>query len=83
MYKSGLSSIKLNSNKTLQLDTRGFNAAFSRWITSVSVVQVTVQMSKLKGLGETHRERISYRSENFARPFTTNKLFERIQILNE
>ena len=43
---------------TLQRDTRGFNAAFSHWIPSVSVVQFTVQMSKLNGLGKTHRERI-------------------------
>ena len=45
---------KLNSNDTLQRDTRGFNAAFSHWIPSVSVVQFMVQMSKLNG----HRERI-------------------------
>ena len=49
---------KLNSNDTLQWDTRGFTAAFSRWIPSVSVVQFTVQMSKLNGLRKTHRERI-------------------------
>ena len=49
---------KLNSNDTLQRDTKGFNAAFSNWISSVSVVQFTVQMSKLNRLGETHRERI-------------------------
>ena len=30
--KSGLFSKKQNSNGTLQLDTRGFNAAFSHWI---------------------------------------------------
>ena len=47
---------KLNSNDTLQRDTRGFNAAFSHWIPSVSVVQFTVQMSKLNGLGKTHQE---------------------------
>ena len=41
---------KLNSNDTLQRDTRRFHA--------VSVVQFTVQMSKLNGLGKTHRERI-------------------------
>ena len=41
---------KLNSNDTLQRDTRGFNA--------VSVVQFTVQMSKFNGLGKTHRKRI-------------------------
>ena len=49
---------KLNSNDTLQRDTRGFNAAFSHWIPSVSVVQFMVQMSKLNGLEKTHRERI-------------------------
>ena len=49
---------KLNSNDTIQQDTRGFNAAFSHWIPSVSVVQFTVQMSKSDGLGKTHRERI-------------------------
>ena len=41
---------KLNSNDTLQRDTRRFHA--------VSFVQFTVQMSKLNGLGKTHRERI-------------------------
>ena len=74
---------KLNSNEALQLDTRGFNAAFSLGITLVSVVQFIIQMFKLNGLGKTHRERICSRTENFARPFTTDKLFERIQILNE
>ena len=39
---------KLNSNDTLQRDTRRFHA--------VSVVQFTVQMSKLNGLGKTHWE---------------------------
>ena len=41
---------KLNSNDTLQRETRRFNA--------VSVVQFTVQMSKFNGLGKTHQERI-------------------------
>ena len=49
---------KLNSNDTLQLGTRGFNAAFSHRIPSVSVVQLMVQMSKFNGLGKTHRERV-------------------------
>ena len=49
---------KLNSNDTLQLVTRGFNAAFSHRIPSVSVVQLMVQMSKFNGLGKTHRERV-------------------------
>ena len=47
---------KLNSNGTLQRNKRGFNAAFSHWTPSVSIVQFTVQMSKLNGLGKTHRE---------------------------
>ena len=51
-------SQKLNSNGTLQRDTKGFNAAFYQKIPSVSVVQFTVQMFKLNGLGKTHRERI-------------------------
>ena len=51
-------SQKLNSNGTLQRDTREFNAAFSQKIPSVSLVQFTVQMSKLNGIGKTHRERI-------------------------
>ena len=51
-------SQKLNSNGTLQRDTRGFNAAFSQKIPSVSLVQFTVQMFKLNRLGKTHRERI-------------------------
>ena len=49
---------KLNSNDTLQLGTRGFNAVFSHRIPSVSVVQLMVQMSKFNGLGKTHRERV-------------------------
>ena len=51
-------SQKLNSNGTLQRDTREFNAAFSQKIPSISVEQVTVQTSKLNGIGKTHRERI-------------------------
>ena len=51
---------KLNSNDTLQRDTRGFNAAFSHGIPSVSVVQFTMQMSKLKGLGKTSRSPFHY-----------------------
>ena len=51
-------SQKLNSNGTLQRDTREFNAAFSQKIPSISVVQFKVQMSKLNGIGKTHRERI-------------------------
>ena len=51
-------SQKLNSNGTLQRDTRGFNAGFSQKIPSVSVVQFTVQMFKLNGPGKTHRERM-------------------------
>ena len=31
---------------------------FSHWLPSVSVVQFTLQMSKLNGLGKTHRERM-------------------------
>ena len=45
-----------NSNEVLQLDTRGFNAAFSHWIPSVSVEQFTVQMFKLNWIGKTHRK---------------------------
>ena len=51
-------SQKLNPNGTLQRDARGFNAAFSQKIPSVSVVQFTGQMFKLNGLGKAHRERI-------------------------
>ena len=46
-------------------------------------LSLTVKMSKFKGLGKTHRKRICSRTENFARPFITCKLFEGIQILNE
>ena len=74
---------KLNSNEALQLDTRDLMRLFLFWITPVSVVQFIIQMFKLNGLGKTHRERLCSRTENFARPFTTDKLFERIQILNE
>ena len=55
---SGISFTKINSNGTLQRDTREFNAAFTQNIPSISVVQFTVQMSKLNGIGKTHRERI-------------------------
>ena len=48
---------KLNSNGTLQRNTQGFNATFSHLTPSVSIVQFTVQMSKLNGFGKTHRER--------------------------
>ena len=51
-------SQKLNSNGTLQRDTREFNAAFFQKIPSISVEQFTVQMSKLNGIGKTYRERI-------------------------
>ena len=51
-------SQKLSPNGTLQRDARGFNAAFSQKIPSVSVVQFTGQMFKLNGLGKAHRERI-------------------------
>ena len=51
---------KVNSNGTLQRDTRGFNAALSHGIPSVSVVQFTMQMSKLKGLGKTYRSPFQY-----------------------
>ena len=55
---SDISFTKINSNGTLQRDTREFNAAFTQKIPSISVVQFTVQMSKLNGIGKTHRERI-------------------------
>ena len=40
-------------------------------------------MSKLIGFGKTHRKPIRCGTENFPFPFTTYKLFERIQKLNE
>ena len=51
-------SQKLNSNGTLQRDTRECNAAFSQKIPSISVLQFKVQMSKLNGIGKTHQKRI-------------------------
>ena len=54
---------KLNSYETLQLDTREFNAAFSHWILSVSVVQSTVEMFILNELGKTHQKRICRRTQ--------------------
>ena len=77
---------KLNSNDTLQRDTIRFNTAFFHWIPPVSVVQFTVQMSKLNGLGKTHEERtfvVKLKSKLRSRSFTMKKLFEKIQILNE
>ena len=56
--KSGLSSTKVKFAWGTPTKHRGFNAAFSHWRPSVSVVQFTVKMSKLNGLGKTHRERI-------------------------
>ena len=75
--------LKLNSNDTLQGGTRGFNRAFPNRIPSVSVVQFTVKMFKLNGLGKTHGERVLVRELKLKlrSPFTTNKLFEKIQIL--
>ena len=71
---------KLNSNGTLQRNTRGFNAAFSHQIPSVSVVQFMVQMSKSR-LGKTHQERIFViELKNFARSFTMNKLFDILNV---
>ena len=55
---SGIFFTKINSNGTLQQDIGEFNAAFSQKIPSISVVQFTVQMSKLKGIGKTYWERI-------------------------
>ena len=69
---------KLNSNDTLQRDTRRFHA--------VSVVQFTVQMSKLNGPGKTHRERIfvvELKLKLRSLFHSTNKLFEKTQIINE
>ena len=51
-------SQKPNSHVIIQRDTKGFNAVFSQKIPSVSVVQFTVQMFKMDGLGKTHRERL-------------------------
>ena len=55
--------------------TQGALIRLSWWIPSVSVMRFTVQMSKLNGLGKTHQKRICSRTENFARPFTTKKIF--------
>ena len=55
--------------------TKGALIRLSSWIPSVSVMRFTVQMSKLNGLGKTHQKRICSRTENFARPFTTKKIF--------
>ena len=79
-------SQKLNSNGTLQRDTRECNAAFSQKIPSISVVQFKVQMSKLNGIGKTHQERIfvvELKLKLRSLFFTMNKLLEKIQILNE
>ena len=51
-----------NSNELLQPDTWGFNAAFTLCIPSVSVEQFTVQMSKLNGIGKTHRKHLCRRT---------------------
>ena len=48
----------IHSNETQGDLIRGFHAAFFRWIPYVSVVQFTVQMSKLNGLWKNHQERI-------------------------
>ena len=77
-------SQKLNSNETLQLHTREFYAAFF-FMNSFSfcraITGANVQIERKNG--KTHRKYLYRRTENFARPFITNKLFERIQILNE
>ena len=56
--KSGLSPTKTKFEWYTPTRHKGINAAFSHWIPSVSVVQFTVQMFKLKGLTKTHRERL-------------------------
>ena len=79
-------SQKLNSNGTLQRDTRECNATFSQKIPLFSVVQFKVQMSKLNGIGKTHQERIfvvEIKLKLRSLFFTMNKLLEKIQILNE
>ena len=79
-------SLKLNSNGTLQRDTRGLNTAFSQKIPSVSVVQFTVQMSRLNGLEKTHPERtfvVKLKSKLRSLFHYEYKLYEKIQILNE
>ena len=43
----------IHSNETQE----DFNAAFFHRIPPVSVMQFTVQISKLNGLGKTHQER--------------------------
>ena len=76
---------KLNSNNTNQRNTRRFNAAFFHWIPPVSVVQFTVQMSKLNGLGKTHQERtfgVKLKSK-LRSLFHYEQIVWEIQILNE
>ena len=58
MFNSGLSFTKTKFERHTPRDTKEFNAAFPQKIPSLSVVQFTVQMSKLNGLEKTHRERI-------------------------
>ena len=62
--KSGLSSTqKLNSSETLLLDTTRVNTTFSQWVSLVSALQFTVQMSKLNGLGKSYWKRICSREK--------------------
>ena len=59
--KSGLSFTKTKFEWHNPTRHKGINAAFSQ---NISVVQLTVQMFKLNGLGKTHRERI-YNKSNY------------------
>ena len=56
--KSGLSSTETKFEWDTSIRHKGIYAAFSNLIASVSVVQFTVQMSKLNRLGKTYRKRI-------------------------
>ena len=47
---------KIKSNESLQLDTRGLNAASYHWNPSVSIAQFAIQMSKFNGLAKSFNE---------------------------
>ena len=78
-------SQKLNSNGTLQPDTRGFNAAFSLKIPSVLLCNLRYKCSNWTDLERlTESVYLLYNLYlNFARSLAANKLLEKIQVLNE
>ena len=75
--KSGVSSTKNKFEWDTSNRHKGIQCGFSSLNSFIFCCAIYgIQLSKLNGLGKTHRKRLCSRTETFARPFTTNKLFE-------